>query len=181
MLHERNEAEKANLLGERLVGGATEAALLIVEELETRFGLGLRNGSEQQFATEVVVFYMHIVDRLAFRHLGPKRRQVFGDCFVLKVIEEFLRIPEKGIDPAAFASQLKDTYNRRQIEYARYGELIPAKEDPPKDTLFWEFNKILFAFINDTNPVTLLFLNLFVVDISLELLKVIKVEEVLQG
>jgi hypothetical protein len=81
MFSRKTEIEKADHLGETLVGGATETASVIIERL-TSFaeGISFRDRSTApQFVIEVIVFYMHLVDRLAFAHLGPAKRQVFGD------------------------------------------------------------------------------------------------------
>ena len=178
----RTEIEKADLLGESLVGGASEAATLIVEDLRKRFAVGLREASSsQQFVIEIVVFYMHMVDRLAFQYLGPYRREVFADRLNIAVIKEFLCSRNKEVDAAEFAEHLKDAYNRRQREYAQYKDLIPMKDQPPKGTLFWEFSSILFGFMDDSNPATLVSLYLFTIDVSLELMKVMKIEEVLRN
>ncbi len=70
MFSRRTEIEKADSLGERLVGGATEAAVIIMEELRKRFNIGFRGGNATpQFIIEVIVFHMHLVDRRAFASL----------------------------------------------------------------------------------------------------------------
>lgn len=153
MNQSRGLIEKADLLGESLVGGATEAATLIMEELGKRFSVRFRQAdSAEQFVIEVIVFYMHMIDLLAFRYLGPQDRQLFAERFIVAVIKEFLRSLSRDVSFAEFADQLKDTYNRRQLEYAQYKDLIPAKEEPLKGTLFWEFSKILLGFMDDANP-----------------------------
>ena len=166
-----------------MVGGATETATIIMEELGKRFDVSFRDrNTVPQFIIEVIVFYMHLVDRLAFAHLGAAKRQVFGDRFIVAVVKEMLRELSKEISADDFGKALRDTYNRRQMEYARYRVLIPAKDEPLKDTLYWEFSKILFGFLDDENPATLMFLNLFVVDMSDALLtKAMKAEEVLRS
>jgi hypothetical protein len=179
----KTEIEKADLLGERLVGGATESVAIVMEELGKRFDVGFRDrNTVPQFIIELIVFYMHLVDRLALAHLGAAKRQVFGDRFIVAVVKEMLRELSKEISADDFGKALRDTYNRRQMEYARYRVLIPAKDEPLKDTLYWEFSKILFGFLDDENPATLMFLNLLVVDMSDALLtKAMKAEEVLRS
>ena len=115
MFREKTEIEKANLFGERLVGGTTETATFITEELGKRFGVGFRNeNSVKQFLIEVVVFSMHLIDRLAFTHLGAAKREVFADRFVITVTKEIRRSLSKEISAGEFSKALRDTYNRRQ-------------------------------------------------------------------
>jgi len=175
------EIEKAELLGERLVGGATESASFIAEDLSKRYNIGFRDShAVPQFIIEVIVFYMHLVDRLAFLHFGPAKREAFGDRFIVTVVKEFLQQMSRELSADALGTALRDTYNRRQIEYATYKVLIPEKGDPLKDTLYWEFSKILFGLFNDTNPVTLFYINILVADLTEIMLNdALKVEEVL--
>jgi hypothetical protein len=113
---------------------------------------------------------------------GPAGREVFGDRFFLAVLKEFLRETSRELRTDALGKALRDTYSRRQIEYTEYEVLIPKKNDPLKGTLYWEFSKILLSFMNDTNPATLMFLNLLVADMTKIMLNdALKVEQVLRG
>ena len=86
MLFHKTETEKADLLGIRLGGGATETASVILEELGKRFNERLSDrDNASQFIIEVIVFYMHLVDRFAFAHFGATKRALFGDRFVIAV------------------------------------------------------------------------------------------------
>jgi hypothetical protein len=183
MLSHKTEIEKADLLGESLFGGATETSSFIMEELGKRYNIGFRDEhSAQQFLIEVIVFYMHLVDRLAFAHLGAAKRQVFGDRFIVAVVKEVLRQLSKEISADDFGGLLRDTYNRRQVEYAQFRVPIPKKDEPLKDTLYWEFSKIMFDLLDNTNPATLMFLNLLVADMTKVMLNdALNVEEVLQS
>ncbi len=183
MFARKTEIEKADLLGECLVGGATETATIIMEELGKRFGVGFRDGNvAPQFLVEVIVFYMHLIDRLAFVHLGVEKREVFGDRFIVAVVKELLRELSREVSADEFGRTLRDTYNQRQTQYARYKALIPDKDAPLKDTLYWEFSKILFGLLDDQNPATLMFLDLFVADMTdVMLSKAMNVEAVLRS
>ena len=49
-------------------------------------------------------------------------------------------------------------------------------------TLYWEFSKILFGFLNDNNPATLMFLNVLVADFTKIILNdALKVKEVFES
>jgi len=179
----RTEIEKADLLGERLVGGASETATIIMEEMGKRYNVGFRDGNgAQQFLIEVIAFYMHLVDVFAFGILGLEKREIFGDRLAVAVVRELLRELSRDTSADDFGETLRDTYNRRQMEYARYKVHIPANEKPLKNTLYWEFSKILFGMMDDTNPARLMFLNVLVADMTNMMLNVaLKVEEVLRS
>jgi hypothetical protein len=176
------EIEKADLLGERLVGGATEAARIILEELGKRYNVVLcYDETAPLFIIEVMVFYMHLVDCFAFVHLGVAKRETFAKRFVETVLKESLR-DIANIEGFDFEKSLRDTYNRRQVQYTKYRSLVPKDDEPPKDTLCWEFSKILFGFLNDTNPVHFTVLHLLVLKITTAMVNdTLKVEEVLRS
>jgi hypothetical protein len=177
----KTELEKADFLGASLVGGAREAAIMLTEEFGARYNIGFReSGSAPQFIIELIVFHMHLIDRLAFANLGVGMHEAFGDRLVAAVLKEALRGLNKGISADGFCHALRDTYNRRQTEYGRYKVWIPQKGEQVKDTLFWEASKILFAFFDDTNPATLACFSLALSDATTVMLyDVLKVNEVL--
>jgi hypothetical protein len=184
MFFRKTEIERADLLGERLVGGATETASIILEEMGKRYNVRLRDAdAAPQFIIEVIVFFMHLVDRMAFGILGWEKREIFGDRLQVAVTKEILAELSKDISADDFGEALRETYNRRQMQYSRYKLLVPnEKDDPLKDTLYWEVSKILFEYINNYNPVTLVFMNMLVIDVSdVFLTKAANVEEVLRS
>ncbi len=109
MFFRKTEVDKADLLGERLVGGATEIAATIMDELGKRFSVGYRDRTRVlDFIIEVIVFYMHLVDRLAFAYLGAVRRQVFADRIILVIMKEVLAGLSKEISADHFSSTLRE-------------------------------------------------------------------------
>ena len=175
------ELDKADFLGASLVGGAREAALVLTEEFGKLHNIAFRESSKAlDFLVELLVFYMHLIDRLAFANLGPAKRKVFSDRLVLAAVKELRPRLSKEISADDFCNSLRDTYNRRQTEYERYKVWIPKKAEPLKDTLFWEVSKILFNFFDNTNPATLMCFDLALWDTTKVLLyDVFKVDEVL--
>ena len=165
---EPNLIEKADQIGEGLVSGATEVAGSILEGLgKFEDSLELRQeNSTRQFVIEVIVFYMHLVDRLAFAHLGAAKRNVFLDRVTITVLKMALQALSKDGSAEDLGKALRDTYSRRQIEYGCYKVLIAEKDEPLRDTLYWEFSKVLLSFVDDSNPATLTFLNLIVADMT---------------
>ena len=181
-IRKKTEIEKADLLGPQLVGGATELAREIMEELDKRYNVRLRDEDNRaQFGIEVLAFYIHIIDHFAFDILGVAGRELFFDRFCETIEAELREAIGEGIPADEFVKTLRETHNRRMSEYVRYK--FPEPGQPPKDTLFWEFGKILFAYTNGPNPVTLMaFLIPFIIMSSDDLLtKVMKVEKVLRN
>jgi hypothetical protein len=183
MTFSKTEIEKADLLGDRLVIGALATCSSIMEQLNKDYDIRLRDKEvAPQFIIEVAVFYMHLLDRLAFAHLGPERREVFTDRLIVAIVKVILAELSKETSADDFCIALRDTYNHRQIEYSRYKKLIPEKDESPKDTLYWEFSKILLSYLNDQNPVAMLPLVASVADFTnLFLTKSPKVEDVLRS
>jgi len=176
-----SEMQKADLLGPRLVDGGTEMTMVLMEELAKRYNVGFREGDITPLI-EVIVFYMHLADRVAFAYSGASKRNVFCDQLVLAVLEKLLRGLSEETSAEGVREALLETYNRRQIEYANYKALAPKKGEPLKGTLGWEFSKILFGLLDDQNPATLVFLDVFLAKYSKVMLNdVLKIEEVLQS
>ena len=90
----------------------------------------------------------------------------FGDRFVEAVLNEGSRELNKGASGDDFNRVLRETYNSRQIQHARCHALVPAKGGPLKDTLYWEFSRILLRLLDDQNPATLTFINLLVAEMT---------------
>ena len=179
----KTNIEKADLLGERLVGGASEAVAFLAEELGNRCKVGFLDATKaSQFIIEIIAFYMHMIDRMAFALLGSAEREAFGDRLVLSVLREALRELGDETSRDDFGPALRETYNRRQVQYARYKVPIPPEGEPLMGTLNWEFSKILFGFLDTDNPAVLMFLSLLVAETTKTMLaEALKVEEVLLG
>jgi hypothetical protein len=119
---------------------------------------------------------------MAFAHFGASRREVFENRLIVVVVRELLRALSKDVAADEFGYALRDTYNRRQIKYAEYTVLIPSEGKPLNGTLYWEFSKILFGFLNDNNPAMLMFLNVLVADFTKIILNdALKVKEVFES
>lgn len=82
---------------------------------------------QEEFLLELFVFYMHILDRMAFGAIGERKRLQFMER-LLAVIADALSAPlESAAEAQSFTRQLQGIYNRRQLEYATYKELLPKK------------------------------------------------------
>jgi len=178
MLFHKKEIEKADLLGERLVPAARETSAYLVEKLAQGCNIRLRDGSlARQLAIEVLVYYIHWVDRLAFDHLGPDRRDIIRR-FVSATAKALLLGPDQELVAGDFGKSLQETYKLRNPQYAHY-DLKPEKGGPLKGTLFWEFSKVLLPLFDDDSALG--HLSLLVATMTVWTLNdALKVEEVLR-
>lgn len=155
----KTEPSKADLLGKQVVSLSCEIAGSISDEMAKKYSTGFRyklndpqgKNHLKQYIVEVVVFYVHIIDRIVFKALNGRNRDIFVDEFRIAITRE-LSQGATICDPEDLIKTLQDTYHRRTPEYYHYK--IPQAGEPLKGTLFWEFSKIIFSFFNSENPIT---------------------------
>ena len=172
MFHKKTEIEKADLLGERFVGAVPEIAAFLLSEI-SKMQPDIAFKDEKgpgQFAIELYVFYFHMLDRLAFLHLGEEGREIFANRLIEVVTHSLILTKNNEWSDLDFAAEMQSTYNQRQLEYANYKELIPPKDKPLKGTLIWEFSKNLFELLVSSNPAILGLLSLIVSDCTITFL-----------
>ena len=92
---------------------------------------------------ELLMFGLHLTDRIAFGKLGASARAYFMDA-LLPSIQSELRPP--------LSTQLETVYNARQTFYSGFHKLYPDEKESLKGTLFWELGKMLSAMYADGNP-----------------------------
>ena len=147
--------EKADLLGERLLGAVPEVARFLLEGVGGETVVRLSDKNLQQLLIELFVFYMHLLDRMALAELGVDGREIFCDRLIVNVANSLVLRLHKSISSVDFVATFKDTYNQRQVQYAGYRALFPADSEPANGTLVWEVSKILLALTGSSNPVRL--------------------------
>src|SRR6266446_10247166 len=79
---------------------------------------------------ELLIFGLHLTDRIAFGRLGASNRSDFMNA-LLPAIQQELQPP--------VSSQLEHLYNTRNTLYGGFRKLYPDKKENLKGTLFWEF------------------------------------------
>jgi hypothetical protein len=121
---------------------------------------------------ETALFYMHLVDRIAFQYLGIEMRNTFIDAFFIEFVEALSRQGyESGIKAAQFRSCFLDAYNERQEEYGKYQKMVPQENEGTKGTLFWEFEKKIASILgSQTDILTIMLVQNNIVS-SINLLK----------
>ncbi len=83
---------------------------------------------------ETLYLWLHYIDRVSFSHLGKHGQRIFMDVLLV----EFDKVFFKKFNGFSFPA---DGYNKRQMEYVKYRELVAPKGKGLKNTLFWEFGK----------------------------------------
>jgi hypothetical protein len=96
---------------------------------------------------ELLVFGLHLADRITFGRLGARGRSAFMNALLSRVRDE-LKSP--------LNSQLQDLYNTRNAFYAGFQKLTPDDKDNLKGTLFWEFGKAMGSVYAGSNPVAIM-------------------------
>ncbi len=103
-------------------------------------------------AMEELVLCLHVLDRLVSTKFGPQKRAVFMDALLPAACEAFC---QRHFGGEWLRRQFQTLYNERQLQYSGYRKLLPDKEESAKDTLFWEFGKMMSAKYGNWNPVRL--------------------------
>jgi len=108
---------------------------------------------------EYILICLHFGDMIVF-NLAKEKRKVIMDGVLTKVFEALEKYDENATiklfgdktnqnipkyfaywSKMAYSINFQDLYNERQLEYSAYKELLPPKDEPPKNTLLWEFGK----------------------------------------
>jgi hypothetical protein len=95
---------------------------------------------------EALLLTIHVVDRLAFQVLGPDRRNLFMDSLLDAIHGQ---LPAVGIPPVV----LQEAYAEKQFHYSQFKKMFAPQEESPKDTLCWEFGKVIVTRYGDANPI----------------------------
>jgi len=132
--------EKAKAITPFVIGFAIEDTKRLFEELEKDKERKIDN-KFGEVLFEMVLFYLHFIDRTAFQYLKVEQRNTFIDALFIEIREQLSRIHESGIEATQFRSGFGEAYNARQIEYGKYKKMFAEKDEGTKDTLFWEFGK----------------------------------------
>lgn len=91
---------------------------------------------------EFLFLNFHLADMYIYENI-PDSRNVFQDSLIKKVLDNM------GL---GMSDDFVETYNDRLQKYSKYKKLIPTnKNDPTKNTLFWEFGKYISLLITGTN------------------------------
>jgi hypothetical protein len=127
-----------------LIGVTQEAAPHLLKALVGEERVDENHKLLALFTTELLIFGLHLTDRIAFSHLGASKRSGFMNV-LLPAVQRELRPP--------LSSQLEQLYNARNSFYGSFPKLYADENENLKGTLFCEFGKALGSVYANSNPV----------------------------
>lgn len=152
--------KKAKLLAMLLVEITTEDIQFFFEELRKDKQRRVDESKSKEVFFEMVIFYIHLIDRISFAQLEAEKRNAFMNTLFVEVQKELSRIQD--IKNEHFLNAFDDFYNLRQIEYGQY-RLIPEHGEGAKGTLTWELGKKVAGILgNERDPEIIMIIKVFI-------------------
>jgi hypothetical protein len=137
---------QAKIVAPILMGCCEQTAPIFLKALVGEKKAGSNQGLIAPLTIELLVFALHLTDRITFARLGPSKRAKFMNA-LLPGVQRELKPP--------LDSQLQRLYNTRNTFYGGFPKLFPDKKDNLKGTLFWEFGKAMGSVYAENNPVAI--------------------------
>jgi hypothetical protein len=103
---------------------------------------------------ELFAFYMHLANRLAFRDLGADECSRFSHRLIVTVANRVATSLRNDFSSVEVIAEFRDKYNERENYYAGFRKFVPDGDEPHKNTLFWEFSKVIFNGFMDSEDIT---------------------------
>jgi hypothetical protein len=103
---------------------------------------------------ELFAFYMHLANRLAFRDLGAEECSRFSNRLIVTVANRIATSLRKDLSSVQVIGELRDKYNEREDYYSHFRKFVPDGDEPRKNTLFWEFSKVIFSGFMNSEDIT---------------------------
>lgn len=95
---------------------------------------------------EFVYLYLHMTDRIASELLNNEQRGLLNKWLAEVVIDSVVYAVCKDWESNRINGIKQDCWKNfytAMEEYSRYKKLFPEKDEGTKDTLFWEFSKLI--------------------------------------
>lgn len=96
---------------------------------------------------EALCVTLHLVDRIVFGLVGATVRSQFMNPLLSQI--DRIKDPEYERD-----DEIRQMYNSRQADYAKFTKIISDKGEAFTGTLCWEFGKLLSCKYSSYNPVS---------------------------
>jgi hypothetical protein len=129
------------------------------EKLFENAEIKLEESRYHEIFVEVSIFYLHFVDRVAFQYLEKKTKEFFMDNLFIelskRILDSFKESPQSQL---IFNSLFINMSNERQIEYGKYKNILPEKDENMRDSLFWEFGKKICSILKKEEDLHLMML-----------------------
>ena len=135
--------QKGELTATFLPGFAIHGAEELTNQVPQIAELDAREGT-LDLLFEMFAFFMHLANRLAFRELGAQQCSAFSQHMIATVADRLMKSLGASYSSVQVLSLLRDKYNERENYYGRFPQLMAAADQPKKNTVFWEFSKVIF-------------------------------------
>lgn len=172
--------KKAKELAPALVHVVNMTTDALIKNLKETAKIKIDGPHSNEAFLEILLFYMHWMDRIAFDHLGKEKRGVFMDALFLEVRESISQLQEGGIEATEVRSVITALYAERQNEYAQYKKLFPEKEEGYGGTLFWEFGEKVSSILSQKKG-DVLIIGLLVNDLVVRMMGILEIPKLLSN
>jgi hypothetical protein len=135
-----------------LMGATGEAAPRLLKILVGEEQAGENQKLLAPLTCEILIFGLHLTDRIAFARLGAGSRSGFMNAL--------LRFIQRELQPPV-AVQLEHLYNTRNTFYGGFPKLYSEDKGNLKGTLFWEFGKAMGSVYANSNPMAIMEASMF--------------------
>lgn len=133
--------EKAEALVMPLVAVVKENTNELLLEIGKCLHIKFKDDFGGEVLIEMMLFFLHLIDRVALKFLGSDKRGIFVNVLFKEVLKFYCGSCPDKTAPDGFAGMIINMFNERQKEYWKYKKWFPEENEGTKDTLFWEFSK----------------------------------------
>lgn len=133
--------EKAKALTMPLVIVVKENTNELLLEISKHLHIKFKDDFGGELVIEMMFFFLHLIDRVAFKFLGQDKRDAFVNALFEEALNFYSRPHPDKVAPDGFSGMFVTMFNERQKEYWKYKKWFPEENERTKDTLFWEFGK----------------------------------------
>lgn len=141
--------------------------IFLQKEIRDRALNNLSEETKDEVLCELIMLYLHLVDRISFQQLGPDKRDEFMDQLFTMVNMIVAKEINNNKHTPHLISYLEDNYEDRQLEYSNYKRLFSEKASDSKGTLIWEFSKNIASKISKKDDISVIMITFTIVGTNL--------------
>jgi len=128
--------EKAKALAPVIIGLSVTGSQKLKKYHELK---NVSDDKVKELSYELIPFYIHCADRIAFQYFEPEQRKKFIIALFTEIRGDLSSVCENKNDAIQIMSTFTDTYFNRQEEYSKY-EMSVDKDNGHKNDLFMGFS-----------------------------------------
>ena len=138
---------KADIVAPLLMDCCKEAAPTFLKTLVGEDKADAQSEHLVPLTIELLIFALHLTDRITFGRLGGDSRSSFMDALLPRV---------QGMLYPHFHGNFQEQYNLRNSFYGGFRKFYPEKNENLENTLFWEFSKATGTIYSKSNPAAIM-------------------------